>query len=59
MKQIVMILLLNKLKIIVGEYKSYLWFNVDGQTYGDKIIITFKIIEKKNKTRKITLKKNI
>ena len=30
----------------VGEYKSYLWFNVNGQTYGDKIIITLKIIEK-------------
>ena len=37
----------------VGEYKSYLWFNVDGKTYGDKIIITLKIIEKKkNKKRK-------
>ena len=32
----------------VAEYKSYLWFNVDGQNFGDKIIITFKIIEKNN-----------
>ena len=30
----------------VGEYKSYLWFNVDGQNFGDKIIIAFKIAKK-------------
>ena len=33
----------------VGEYKSYLWFNVDGQTFGDKIIITLKIGKKEQK----------
>ena len=37
----------------VGEYKSYLWFNVDGQTFGDKIIITFKFIEKKDQNNEV------
>ena len=37
----------------VGEFKFSLWFNVDGQTYGDKIIITLKIIEKEKQKNEI------
>ena len=47
MKQINIILLLKQIENYhEDEYKSYLWFNIDGHNFGDKIIITFKLIEK-------------
>ena len=38
----------NVEKYDVGEYKSYLWFYLNGEKIGDKILITFKIKEKEN-----------